>query len=107
MSIKPICDKCNQELNEPGGISWSPPIYINSLERPVYDKYHICVKCWKDLIKWISNKKINKKIGPFNCTCDNIFYIEEDEWFDSWIGGEFVIMCPKCWKEQVWKDKPT
>ncbi len=46
MSIKPICDKCNKELTKFGAILFSPPDQKSNVK-----KYHICVKCFKEIIK--------------------------------------------------------
>lgn len=42
--IKPICDFCDQELTEFGGILFSPP-QTNWLVR----KWHVCVGCMEGL----------------------------------------------------------
>ena len=42
--IKPICDKCNKELLEPGAILLSPPD-----KKGWVRKYHICVGCYKEI----------------------------------------------------------
>jgi len=44
MAIKPICDFCNQELDEFGAILLSPPDKENNVK-----KYHICHKCYKEI----------------------------------------------------------
>jgi hypothetical protein len=45
MAIKPICDKCGNELTEFGGILLSPPNSSNNVK-----KLHICVTCYKQII---------------------------------------------------------
>jgi len=45
MTIKPICDFCNQELKEFGAILLSPPDEKNNVK-----KYHICKECYKRII---------------------------------------------------------
>ena len=45
MAIKPVCDKCGQELAEYGGILLSPP----DKHGKVY-KYHLCVACYEKII---------------------------------------------------------
>jgi len=42
MTIKPICNFCNQELNEFGAILLSPPD-----ERSNVKKYHVCKRCYQ------------------------------------------------------------
>lgn len=44
MAIKPICDKCNQELSEFGAILFSPPNEDSEVK-----KFHICVACYKEI----------------------------------------------------------
>lgn len=46
MAIKPICDSCDQELKDFGGILLSPPNKKSQVK-----KFHLCVKCYKDLVK--------------------------------------------------------
>jgi len=40
MSIKPKCDKCQEELTDFGGILFSPPN-----EESKVTKYHLCQSC--------------------------------------------------------------
>jgi len=54
MAIKPICDKCKKELTEFGAILFSPPNKKNSVT-----KYHLCKKCFKEIIKTFHKRKIN------------------------------------------------
>lgn len=57
--IKPICDvaKCKNELEEKGGLLFSPPIKaVNKLfdlndEVDVTRKFHICKSCYENIIK--------------------------------------------------------
>ncbi len=44
MSIKPKCDKCQDELHEFGGILLSPPD-----SKSTVIKYHLCKKCFSDM----------------------------------------------------------
>jgi|TARA_Y100000310_G_scaffold89559_2_gene86647 hypothetical protein len=44
MTIKPICDKCKQELDDFGGILFSPPDENSNVK-----KYHICKKCYEKM----------------------------------------------------------
>jgi hypothetical protein len=46
MSIKPKCDKCQEELGDYGAILLSPP----TNDRKV-TKYHLCKLCYKEIIK--------------------------------------------------------
>lgn len=40
MALKVKCDRCGEELKEPGGLVFSPP------EAGVSLKFHVCDKCW-------------------------------------------------------------
>jgi hypothetical protein len=55
--IKPKCDKCGEELQEYGGLAFSPPETLpdGSPGCQVY-KIHICAKCWKLLLKWLKSR---------------------------------------------------
>jgi hypothetical protein len=44
MAIKPICDKCKEELTDFGAILLSPPN-----EKSEVKKFHICKKCYKEI----------------------------------------------------------
>lgn len=46
MAIKPICDKCGNELTEFGGILFSPPD-----ENSTVKKFHLCVACYKAIVE--------------------------------------------------------
>jgi len=43
--IRPICDKCKQELKEFGAILLSPPDENNQTK-----KLHLCKQCYKEII---------------------------------------------------------
>jgi hypothetical protein len=45
MAIKPICDKCKQELTEFGGILLSPPD-----KEAMVKKWHLCKGCYEEII---------------------------------------------------------
>lgn len=47
--IRPICDKCGEELKKFGAILLGPPKRKKKKYKVV--KYHICVKCYKKLKK--------------------------------------------------------
>jgi hypothetical protein len=36
------CDICRKQLQEPGGLLFSPPVK----DGWVVEKYHVCVDCW-------------------------------------------------------------
>jgi hypothetical protein len=44
MPIKPKCDMCGMELNDFGGLLFSPPDANNTVK-----KYHICKECFSEL----------------------------------------------------------
>jgi hypothetical protein len=44
MTIKPICDKCKNELDEFGGILLSPPDENNNVK-----KFHLCKNCYIEI----------------------------------------------------------
>lgn len=44
MAIKPVCDKCGNELEEFGAIILSPPDSENKVK-----KYHFCKSCFNKL----------------------------------------------------------
>ncbi len=46
MSIDPICDKCNEVLNEFGGILLSPPDKDNKVI-----KFHLCKRCYEKILE--------------------------------------------------------
>lgn len=46
MAIKPVCNRCGNELKEFGGILFSPP---NNSE--LVKKWHLCRSCYEELIK--------------------------------------------------------
>lgn len=51
--IAPICAKCQQELEEFGAILYSPPLPLDIRRQnsaALVDKYHLCAKCFEDLI---------------------------------------------------------
>ena len=48
--IKPVCDNCMHELNEFGGLLFSPPD-VN--DRTI--KWHLCVDCYSEIVKKFRN----------------------------------------------------
>ena len=45
MGIKPVCDMCKKELDDFGGLLFSPP-KGNDVK-----KYHLCKSCFEEIIK--------------------------------------------------------
>ena len=46
MAIKPICDKCKNELIDYGGLLFSPPD-----EKGMAKKWHLCKECYEGMIQ--------------------------------------------------------
>jgi len=46
MAIKPVCDKCGNELKEFGGILFSPPDDSGFVR-----KWHLCKACYEKIAK--------------------------------------------------------
>ncbi len=44
MAIKPICDQCNEELEDFGALLFSPPDKENKTK-----KYHLCKNCFNKI----------------------------------------------------------
>ena len=40
------CNTCDNVLDTPGALVFSPPLRNNPLN---VEKYHVCVKCWQQL----------------------------------------------------------
>jgi hypothetical protein len=49
--IAPKCDKCQAQLNEFGGLAFSPPDTENKAT-----KYHLCIACFELLRLWMSER---------------------------------------------------
>ena len=56
MGLKVKCDKCGEELDEFGGLAFSPPIPPVDENDFSVKKYHICGSCWKLFEWWIAYK---------------------------------------------------
>jgi len=50
MSIRPECNKCLQELEEPGAIILSPP------DGALVQKFHLCATCYGELVEWLEER---------------------------------------------------
>lgn len=50
MAISPKCDRCGKELDQPGGLLFSPPD-DNGMAR----KYHLCKACFALIEKDLSD----------------------------------------------------
>lgn len=51
MAIKPICDRCGEELDEFGALLFSPPDKKNMVR-----KYHLCKSCFKIIVAQFKKK---------------------------------------------------
>lgn len=49
--IKVKCDSCDIELQEQGGLAFSPPNHGDSA------KYHLCRFCWNKFLLWMNAGK--------------------------------------------------
>lgn len=52
MALHINCDVCSEELNETGGLLFEPPDKAGAVF-----KFHLCRKCWNELITWIGKKQ--------------------------------------------------
>lgn len=52
MGIKPICDKCGDELIEPGALMFGPPQSDNGM----VSKWHLCRPCWRMVNDFVNAK---------------------------------------------------
>jgi hypothetical protein len=51
MTIKPVCDRCDKELTEFGGLIFSPPDSLGNTR-----KLHLCKICYEEIIKEFKRK---------------------------------------------------
>lgn len=49
--LKLDCDKCGEELGDPGGLAFGPP-HSTGVEA-VAVKYHLCLECWKLFMRFL------------------------------------------------------
>ena len=56
MALKVGCIMCGNELQEPGAILFASPTEIG-----LCAKYHICIKCQKSVIIFITEKMLQNK----------------------------------------------
>lgn len=50
--LKLKCNKCGQELNQPGALVFSPP-KENLWAKGLVEKHHLCWRCWEILLCWL------------------------------------------------------
>lgn len=61
MAITPTCRRCHGELDEPGGLAFSPPT------GSVVTKHHLCADCWAEFEQWLGpDRLVNVLDGIFN-----------------------------------------
>lgn len=56
--IKPVCDRCKNELDDFGALIFSPP-HKDVVGREYVSKFHICKKCfygYNGLWDWFESK---------------------------------------------------
>jgi hypothetical protein len=46
------CDICDQTLQEPGALIFSPP----TKEAWIVEKYHVCADCWPAVVALLKNE---------------------------------------------------
>ena len=57
MAIKPICDKCKEELDNFGALIFSPPDNDNKVK-----KLHLCKDCYAEIITSFNQKNKSKTL---------------------------------------------
>lgn len=53
--IKPKCDKCGLELEDFGGLAFSPPVKFSETSTVV--KLHLCKTCWEEFLSWLKTPR--------------------------------------------------
>lgn len=56
MALHLKCDACEKELDEPGGLLFSPLI---SPHKTVH-KYHLCVLCYEKVMNFLAKSMLSK-----------------------------------------------
>lgn len=60
--MKINCNRCGQEFTAMSALVFSPP--FNHGDRTVAAKYHVCVKCWDELYKWLTTSASKEPLVP-------------------------------------------
>lgn len=47
VSIQVNCNRCGDELDDPGALVFGPPLWGIKVQ-----KRHVCMKCWPKLMRW-------------------------------------------------------
>lgn len=53
------CDICKRNLQEPGGLIFSPP----TTESWVVQKYHVCTECWPEVVSLLEKQMPDDEIS--------------------------------------------
>ena len=53
------CDICKVNLQEPGGLIFSPP----TTESWVVQKYHVCTECWPEVVALLHKQLPDHKMS--------------------------------------------
>ena len=60
--MKITCYICDKIMSVPGALVYSPPLKNNKeMSMCTVHKYHVCVECWKNLLKYINGKTEENK----------------------------------------------
>jgi len=55
-----MCDKCDMDFDvdeNPGALIFSPPFKVMVTGHTAAEKFHVCPKCYPDVLKWIKQKE--------------------------------------------------
>ena len=52
------CDKCGQDLAQPGALLFSPPKH----DQWIVEKYHLCVDCWSVIVGQVRSETQNTQV---------------------------------------------
>lgn len=68
--VKVDCRRCGRPISTPGALAFSPP----PLHGDIVTKYHVCVLCWPDMLRWL----------------DGLSTLTAEQWFDLGQGKGYV-----------------
>ena len=69
--IEATCFRCKKELEKPGAILLSDPVYDGA--HMIVDKYHLCTSCYRDVLFFLSGYKTSEddmRRASGDCKCD-------------------------------------
>lgn len=55
MALHILCDGCRVELNESGGLLFSPTASTPEYAAPICTKRHFCVECFSRILLFVEN----------------------------------------------------